>query len=72
MGPRLTTRSIFVPFGTTAPKAGFCEITRPFSTAFEYALPTLPRRQLPSAIAFFAARSLWPLTLGTRSGRRSA
>ena len=66
--PRLTVRLTLPPFASSVPAAGFCLITRPFFTFFEYARLTLPVVQWAAAIARFAAPSGFLTTFGTTHG----
>jgi hypothetical protein len=54
------------PVGSLVPGRGFWEITLPAFTFAENALRMLPTEQRAFLIAVLAARSLLPVTLGTR------
>jgi hypothetical protein len=66
--PLLTLSLTLLPGASRLPARGFGEITRPFVTRVENAFDTLPTEQCAFRIARLAARSVFPLSLGTMHG----
>jgi hypothetical protein len=55
----------FEPERSFVPAFGFCEMTFPFGTVFDFAFVTVPVLQWPAAIFRFAVASGLPFTFGT-------
>src|SRR5450631_2140048 len=57
-----------LPGGTELPASGVCEMTMPTGTVADGCVVTAPPTRLAPLIAMFAAASVSPTTLGTRTG----